>query len=96
MAPGGARPRTWRSWLLRVMVTGAVVAGQSVVAHPIPVIADDDSAIVGQWTAPFDLGVIGIHSVLLPNGRVLIYHRPVSRRAATLGCGTRPPASSPT
>jgi hypothetical protein len=36
---------------------------------------------VGAWSAPFDIGVIGIHSVVLPTGQVLLF----SYNDATVG-----------
>jgi Galactose oxidase-like, Early set domain/K319L-like, PKD domain/Galactose oxidase, central domain len=38
--------------------------------------AGEDPAIVGAWTAPFDVGLIAIHSVLLPGGKVLLFEKP--------------------
>ena len=32
-----------------------------------------DPVQVGAWSAPFDIGVIGIHSVMLPTGEVLLF-----------------------
>lgn len=40
--------------------------------------AGADPAVTGQWTAPFNLGVKGIHSILMPNGKVLLFSYPVS------------------
>ena len=31
---------------------------------------------VGEWSAPFDLGTIAIHSALLPTGQILVFERP--------------------
>jgi hypothetical protein len=35
-----------------------------------------DPAQIGQWTAPFNVGVVGIHSQVLPNGKVLLWQYP--------------------
>ena len=35
-----------------------------------------DPSVMGSWSAPFDIGVKGIHSVVLPNGRVLLFSYP--------------------
>lgn len=35
-----------------------------------------DPSVVGAWSAPFDIGVKGIHSVVLPNGGVLLFSYP--------------------
>ena len=37
-----------------------------------------EPSTVGSWSAPFEVGVIAVHSVLLPNGRVLMVSRPRS------------------
>jgi len=34
-----------------------------------------DPATVGQWSTPFDIGVVGVHSVLLHTGKVLLFYR---------------------
>jgi hypothetical protein len=39
--------------------------------------ASADPAQIGQWTAPFNIGVKGIHSQVLPNGHVLLFSYPV-------------------
>jgi galactose oxidase-like protein/concanavalin A-like lectin/glucanase superfamily protein/IPT/TIG domain-containing protein len=36
-----------------------------------------DPAVVGSWSAPFELGVKGIHSSVLPSGKVLLFSYPV-------------------
>jgi hypothetical protein len=36
-----------------------------------------DPSTVGAWGAPFEIGVKGIHSSVLPNGRVLLFSYPV-------------------
>ncbi len=41
-----------------------------------PASADPPWEVEGQWSDPFDLQVIGIHTTLLPTGRVLIFQRP--------------------
>lgn len=38
--------------------------------------AGSDPSVVGAWSAPFDIGVKGIHSSVLPNGRVLLFSYP--------------------
>jgi hypothetical protein len=35
-----------------------------------------DPAVTGSWSAPFDVGDTGIHSSVLPNGRVLLFSYP--------------------
>jgi hypothetical protein len=32
-----------------------------------------DPAQLGQWTAPFDLGVVGVHAIVLHTGEVLVW-----------------------
>ena len=36
-----------------------------------------DPSVVGQWSAPFEMGVKGIHSTVLPGGKVLLFSYPV-------------------
>lgn len=31
---------------------------------------------IGSWTAPFNIGVVGIHSQVMPNGKVLLWQYP--------------------
>lgn len=35
-----------------------------------------DPAVTGQWTAPFNLGLVSIHAVLLHTGQVLLFSWP--------------------
>lgn len=44
-------------------------------APPPPPPPIDDPATVGEWTEPLDIGVIGVHAVLLHTGKVLLFHR---------------------
>ena len=39
--------------------------------------ADPDPAVVGSWSAPFDVGGVAIHATLTHVGDVLIFGRPV-------------------
>lgn len=66
------RIRPWR----RIAVVLSLLAVQMGVVTATP--AGADPAVTGQWGAAFDLGVIGIHSMLLPNGKVLLFSYPVS------------------
>jgi hypothetical protein len=34
-----------------------------------------DPTVVGRWDAPFDIGVVGVHAVLLHTGKVLLFYR---------------------
>ena len=43
---------------------------------PGPAQGPTDPATIGAWGAPFDIGVKGIHSIVLPNGRVLLFSYP--------------------
>jgi hypothetical protein len=36
------------------------------------------AAQVGEWTAPVDIGVVGIHATLLHTGKVLLYYYPIN------------------
>jgi hypothetical protein len=44
-----------------------------------------DPSIVGQWSAPVDLGVVAIHTHLLPNGKVLLWSRQQNGGGDALG-----------
>lgn len=69
---GAAVRRGWISHKLAVAgVFLAIVLG---IVPTVPVRADP--ALTGEWSAPFDLGVIGIHSILLPTGKVLLFSYP--------------------
>ena len=41
--------------------------------------AKEPVATMGRWSAPFDLHVIGVHSTLLSDGRVLLFSYPAER-----------------
>jgi len=53
------------------LAIAAVVASQSVFAENIPAAADPGTQ--GEWSAPFDIRIVAIHSVLLQNGKVLFW-----------------------
>jgi hypothetical protein len=36
----------------------------------------EDPSLVGKWSAPFDVGLVAIHSVLLRTGKVLLFEKP--------------------
>ncbi len=60
--------------LVALLIQFFTVSQTSVPAQPV-------SEVIGSWSAPFDLGVSGIHTVVLPNGKVLL----ISRKAVTTG-----------
>ena len=43
--------------------------------------AQTASEITGSWSAPIDLGITGVHTAVMPTGKVLL----VSRKAVTMG-----------
>jgi hypothetical protein len=51
------------------MLPGSVVLSSASAVGP-------DPAVVGEWTTPFEIGLVGIHSVLLPTGKVLLFEKP--------------------
>ncbi len=57
--------------VILAIASGAIHAGLK--TRPRVAVA---SALVGAWSAPFDLGVIPIHSVLLATGKVLLFYYP--------------------
>ena len=72
----------WLPWLPIIpAVTLALLLTQGALA---PSAAYADPAQIGQWTAPFNIGLVGIHSQVLPNGQVLLYQYPT-----VAGTGTR-------
>jgi len=69
---GAAVRRGWISHKLAVAgVFLAIVLG---IVPTVPVRADP--TVSGEWSAPFDLGVIGIDAALLPTGKVLLFSYP--------------------
>jgi len=64
--------RTYLGWL-------AVLAALGLGAAPSAVVAGapaSPASAVGRWSAPFDLHVIGTHSTLLSDGKVLLFSYP--------------------
>jgi hypothetical protein len=55
--------------MLLAMLPGLVVLSSAAAAG-------EDPSIVGEWTTPFDIGLVAIHSVLLPSGKVLLFEKP--------------------
>ncbi len=64
---------------LKIASVLLLVASSLAVTQPSPV--GSAPADVGVWSDPFDLGVTGVHSIVLPNGKVLL----ISRKAVTTG-----------
>ncbi|MEX1046990.1 MAG: galactose oxidase-like domain-containing protein [Actinomycetota bacterium] len=55
----------------------ALVLFLSLIAQPMAAPpATADPADVGEWEEPIEVGVIGIHAILLPTGKVLLYSVP--------------------
>jgi hypothetical protein len=82
----------------------AVAALASVVLQVVAVVgpvsaATSDPTVVGSWSDPMPLGIVGVHAALLPTGKVLFFELPGS----TLGharvfdplTGTSVPAAPP-
>lgn len=44
----------------------------------IPKLSRPDRALVGEWTPPVDVGVVGIHAGLVRTGKVLLYFYPIT------------------
>lgn len=53
------------------------VAVLAACAAPLAATAQDGPAEAGLWKGPYDTPVVGIHSVVLPNGRILQWSYPV-------------------
>src|ERR1700674_4040863 len=45
--------------------------------------AKANPASQGSWTAPFNVGVVGIHTAMLYNGQVLMWSYPASNSSTT-------------
>lgn len=61
-------------WMLVILSALALFAAS--VATAVTADAAGDPSVVGAWSAPFDLQAIAIHSIVLPGGKVLLFHRP--------------------
>lgn len=61
-------------WRLTVLLALLAVQVGTIAVRP----AGAGPELTGQWAAPINLGVKGIHSTVLPNGKVLLYSYPVS------------------
>ena len=61
------RPR----WLATAAPVVIVLAMLALVVAPARA-----NSVVGAWTPPFNLDVIGIHAVVLPTGKVLLFEKP--------------------
>lgn len=78
----------WYHWLTGLMVLVLV----SITLTLAPQRAHADPAQTGSWTAPFNVGVVGIHSQVLPNGKVLLWSYPkgtTSTKAVVLDPSTQ-------
>lgn len=64
--------RRFGSFLLpTVLVTVSALASLLASGGAPATAADPDPALVGSWTTPVDIGVVGVHAVLLHSGKVL-------------------------
>jgi len=64
----------WRRWLPVLAALVLVLAVQATLA---PSRASADPTQTGQWTAPFNIGVVGIHAQVMPNSdNVLFWQYP--------------------
>lgn len=74
------RPR--RSSILTVATSLVLTLGLSLGAISLGTIEGPED--VGKWSAPIDVGVIGIHAALLPNGKVLLFEHIYTQRKGNL------------
>ena len=65
----------WQQWLLIVPLLPLSFLGPQLRLPPPGLSLG--RAQVGEWTAPFNVGVKGIHSDVLPGGKVLLWSYPV-------------------
>jgi hypothetical protein len=63
------------AYSIRVVVWAVLVATFAATTTPV-FSAEEDSAIIGEWSSPVDVGVSGMHSVLLRTGQVLLWGEP--------------------
>src|SRR5262249_7352181 len=80
--PGTARQIGRRRFLIAGTATAALLGA------PLPKplfsgprllrLPEADPAVAGRWTAPFDLGLVSIHAVLLHTGKVLLFAWPTN------------------
>ena len=57
----------------------AVLASIALTAETIAAPKASGAAQIGTWSAPFNIGVKGIHSQVLPNGKVLLFSYPTGK-----------------
>ncbi len=48
-------------------------AGNVTTSSPVSVTVGNDFASTGQWSAPFDLGIVAVNAALMHTGKVLLY-----------------------
>ena len=63
-----ARTRKVNRTLVLVSVIGMIAAGSVIGAG-----ASDDPAVVGQWSAPIQVGVVGVEAALMHTGKVILW-----------------------
>ena len=55
----------------------AFAGGQQMRAVPAaPEPQTGDASVIGQWTAPLNIGIVGIHAAMLRTGKVLLWYYP--------------------
>ena len=64
--------------ILRVLVVLSIASGLTVARVSAQAAPQD----VGKWSAPIDVGVVGIHAALLHTGEVLLWQGPVDDRGS--------------
>src|SRR6187551_171802 len=76
-----ARSRATRvSGMVSIMLSfGLIVAAVEVGSVHA---ASTDPAVVGQWTAPTTMPFVGIHSMVMHNGSVLLFDRSLGNRGS--------------
>jgi len=72
-------------WLVRAAPIATVVVMLALAVTPARA-----NSVAGAWTPPFNLGLIAIHAVVLPTGKVLVFEKPdgVGSRARLWDPGT--------
>ena len=62
---------------LAAAVLAAIAVGVPAALPQATAQSSADPSVVGEWSALFEIGVKGIHTVVLGNGRVLLFSYPV-------------------
>jgi hypothetical protein len=88
-SPGTTGQLDRRSFLIAGTAAAALADGPSLKgllggSAPRRRPASADASVAGQWTAPFNLGLVSIHAVLLHTGQVLLFSWPTTKTVGSI------------